>query len=335
MGNMSRRWKFADNGLFVERECLLFEVGDYPDRGVSITDDDLRDIAENTTADVPVKVEHLAQSPFDGALGTVSRLRVVGSQLFGTLRQPVEAWSFIRRAGARSLSIALDLMAKKVAEVSFVCSPRVASAQVFGGKPGAQPSGRALFMSPALFPEGAGEWEEADMVSVRQFADGLMQYVRGVLGGEAGDSAASEQFSQGSSAERAQIKADREALAKERAEHEIETLKRKGLLRATAEVHSMACLLLQFGVTNVVPFGSEQVALDRLFVRFLEANGPVVPLGEIAAASSDSGGASDRLIALARDTSRRESIPYLAAFSRVSAANPDLARAAREESINR
>ena len=76
------------------------------------------------------------------------------------------------------------------------------------------------------------------------------------------------------------------------------------------------------------------MALDKLFTRFLEANGPVVPMGEIAAASAGISGASERLIALARDTSRRDNIPYLAAFSQASAANPDLARAAREESIN-
>jgi hypothetical protein len=330
MAGMPGRWKFAEDGSFVERECLLFEAGDYPDRGVTITIDDLRDIAGNS-AEVPVKVEHLAQSPFDGALGTVSRLRVAGSQLFGILRQPIEAWRFIRRAGARSLSIALDLAAKRVAEVSFVCSPRVATAQVFGSQSGAQPPGRALFVSSALFTSSGDETEEADMVSVRQFADGLMQYVRGVLGGESPDS---EMFSRDLTGERAQIAADRESLAKERAEHEIESLKRKGLIRATNDVESMAGSLLRFGVTNVVQFGSEQVALDRLFVRFLEANGPVVPLGELAATSHDFGGASDRLISMARDTSKRESIPYLAAFSRVSAANPDLARAARDESIN-
>ena len=96
-------WWFSEDGEFVERECLLFEAGDYPDKGVRITEDDLRAIATNSEAAIPVKIEHLPESPFDGALGAVTRLRVMGSQLWGTLRQPVEAWRLAQRAGARAL----------------------------------------------------------------------------------------------------------------------------------------------------------------------------------------------------------------------------------------
>jgi hypothetical protein len=333
MGGSSGVWRFSQDGGYVERECLLFEAGDYPDRGVDVTEDDLRQIAANTDSDVPVRVEHLSQSPFDGALGVVTGIHAVGRRLFGTLRQPVEAWRFVQRAGAKSLSIALDIASKKIAEVSFVCSPRVASAQVFSSiEPAAtaQPDGRALFVSPSLFAE-PGRTEEKEMGSVRQFAEGLMQYIRGVVGSEAAESG---QFSQTAGQEQEQLRLEREALALERAEREIEDLKRRGLLRATEQVEALASTLLRFGVTNVVRFGSEQVRLDKLVVQLLEANGPVIPMGEWAAAAADTGGASDRLIAMARDTSKRDGIPYLAAFSRVSSAHPDLARAAREESIN-
>ena len=181
------RWKFTDSGAFVERDCLLFEAGDYPERAVTITPDDLRAIAENSPGAIPVKVEHLSRSPFDGALGTVGRLRAVGGRLWGTLRQPADAWRFVQRAGAKALSIALDTTAWRIAEVSFVCQPRVASAQVFHLTEGAQPPGHPHFQSPSLFPDSGGPALEEDMpmVSVRQFADGLMQYVRTVVGGDA------------------------------------------------------------------------------------------------------------------------------------------------------
>ena len=57
---------------FVERECLLFEAGEYADRGLTITEDDLAEIAANSAGEIPVRIEHLAESPFDGALGVVS-----------------------------------------------------------------------------------------------------------------------------------------------------------------------------------------------------------------------------------------------------------------------
>jgi hypothetical protein len=327
MANTSGSWRFGEDGSYVERDCLLFEVGEYPDRGVTVTPDDLLAIVENTEAEVPVKVEHLARSPFDGALGSVGNLRAVGHQLFGTLRQPIEAWQFVQRAGARSLSIALDAAARKIAEVSFVSCPRVAGARVFASNPQAKPEGCALFESPCVFQTGDGT-EEEKMVSVRQFADGLMQYMRGVLGP---DSPQPEQFSRDFAAERAQLDAEREALATERAERRIESLKRRGLIRATPEVEAIASALLRFGVTNVVQFSGDQVSMDKLVLRLLEANGPVVPMGELAAAFPDTCGASDRLISLARDLSRKDNLPYLTAFSRVSADNPELARAAREE----
>ena len=126
-------WGAMRDGTLVERECLLFEAGDYPDRGVTITPDDLAAIARNTEGELPVRIEHLRESPFDGALGIVTRLRAVGNRLWGTLRQPAEAWEFARKAGARALSVALDMAGRKLTEVSFVCRPRVAAAQVFTG----------------------------------------------------------------------------------------------------------------------------------------------------------------------------------------------------------
>jgi hypothetical protein len=331
-------WKFRAGGAFVERECLLLEAGDYPDRGVKITPDDLRAIAINTPRQVPVKVEHLRESPFDRALGVVTRLRAVENRLWGTLRQPAEAWRFVQRAGARALSVALDLVERKLAEVSFVCRPRVPSAQVFGdgvvGSLGDWVIGNVMLEFPndltTQRPDGPITYKEETMTSVRQFAEGLMQYIRGALGGGE-ETPETERLA----AERAQLAAEREAVRARKVEQQIAEFKRQGRLRATDRAEGLARAILLFEETNVVPFGGEEMPLAALFAQFLEENGAVVPMGEIAPAEPGIGaGASDRLLALAREAARRDGLPYLTAFRQVSAAHPDLARAAREEGIN-
>jgi len=320
---------------FVERECLLLEAGDYPDRGVTITEDDLAEIAANTPGEVPVKIEHLRESPFDGALGVVTRVRAAGGRLWGTLRQPAEAWRLAQRAGARALSVALDTAGRRLVETSFVCRPRVPAARVFGEGPvlfhaelagGTNKDGRPTEGMRGPSPAHGRWWgwgTGGDMSGVRQFAEGLIQHIRTALG--AGDS------------EEARFAAgwrELEALRARQVDQEVEGLKRRGLLRATEEAQDLARALLGFGLTNVTHFGGTEVPVGALFTRFLEANGPVAPMGEAVPGDALAGaGASDRLIALARDAARREGIPYLAAFAQVSAANPGLARAAREEAV--
>src|SRR6185503_19332536 len=80
---LGREGEMKGEDEVVERECLLFEAGEYADRGVTITEDDLREIAENTAAEIPVRIEHMRETPFDGALGVVTRVRAVGKQLWG------------------------------------------------------------------------------------------------------------------------------------------------------------------------------------------------------------------------------------------------------------
>ncbi len=326
----------------VERECLLFEAGEYADRGVVITEDDLAEIAANSAGEIPVRIEHLSESPFDGALGVVTGIRAVGRQLWGTLRQPVEAWRLAQRAGARALSVALDVAGKRVLETSFVVRPRVANAQVFSG-------GRILFEVPGVQVFGCSgvqedgttgdtggtaktsiiEKEDRQLSSVRQFAEGLIQYIRGAAGGsDSGDSADSVKLAQ----ERAALEVERESIRNQRVETEVGELKRLGLLKATESAEGMARAILKTGFASVVTFGDSQSTLAALFARFLKENGPVVPMGELGRA--DSGAmAADRLITLAREEARKESVPYVAAFARVTNAHPELARAAREEAL--
>lgn len=290
----------------VERECLLFEAGDYPDRGVTITPDDLRDFARNSARELPVRVEHLRESPFDGALGVVTRLREAGGKLWGTLRQPRAAWEFARCAGARALSVALDTGERRLTEVSFVCHPRVAEARVFG-------ENRVCFHSEALF-------KEEQMSSVKTFAEGLIRYVRQAIGTD-----------ETPGQEPSELEQARETLRRERTEGRIAEFKRQGLLRATDKVEGLARVLLMSGEENVIRFGEEETPVSSLFSRFLEANGAVVPMGELAKADAAMPeGAAARLIAMARERAKDQGLPYHAAFLQVSSERPDLATAARE-----
>lgn len=296
------------DGRMVERDCLLFEAGDYPDRGVTITEDDLREIARNTPESVPVRIEHLAESPFDSALGVVTRLRVHGGRLWATLRQPVEAWRLVRRAGATALSVALDIASKQVREVSFVCRPRVADARVFG-------QGTAYFM---------GTWQEGqEMAGVRQFAESVVQFVRSRMAGLGAEEAC---------AEREAAERDRAELRRLRVERQMQDFKERGLVRGTEEATSIASALLSISDTSVTQFSGSEEPISVLFARFLEANGAVVPMGEIAPGDVAAGGrAAERLMLMAEQMARKQGISYVMAFGRAARANPELARAAREE----
>ena len=363
------RGDLADEEV-VERECLLFEAGEYADRGVTITEDDLREIAANTAGEIPVRIEHMRETPFDGALGVVTRVRAAGRQLWGTLRQPAEAWSFVQRAGARALSVAVDIADKRLVETSFVCRPRVAGARVFsedrvvfeveGVVPSPRPADTPLPKRQGEGPERnvwcvdcgvqdslgqssqlLGEKEERRLSSVRQFAEGLIAHLRGVIGsgeeavegGQDSERAAEtlqpiEQFAE----ERAALERGRSDLQARQVEQQVADLKRQGLLRGTEKAEALAKAILQFCVTNVVQFGEEEVPAWRLFMQLLEENGPVVPMGEMARADLSAGsGAADRLIAMAKETARKENVGYLAAFGQVGREYPELARAARDE----
>src|SRR5437870_13417486 len=104
-------------------------------------------------------------------------------------------------------------------------------------------------------------------MNVRQFAEGLIQYLRGVMGG--GDEPVEARFA----AERASIEAEREALRTRQIDQQIGDLKRHGLLRGTDAAEGLARAILQFSLTNVIQFGGETIPLSLLFTRFMEENG--------------------------------------------------------------
>lgn len=113
----------------IEREAKLFEAGNYPDRGIEVSEEDLDRIIANTS-EAPVRIEHSA-TPFDGALGVLKSVYRKGKELFGRLSFTQAAWELIKSANAKRLSVAILKDKSGIAEVSLVREPRVADAAVF------------------------------------------------------------------------------------------------------------------------------------------------------------------------------------------------------------
>lgn len=118
---------FGAGEVVEERPARLLEAGNYPDKGLRVTEADLDGIAARfPEAGVPVKVEHM-DSPLD-PLGQVRRVWREGGALLGTLVFPADLAGFLRRRGAARLSVGLTREPLTLSEVSLVLKPRVASA---------------------------------------------------------------------------------------------------------------------------------------------------------------------------------------------------------------
>ena len=128
---------FSDSEMSAERDALLLECGTYPDKGLTVTEDDLDAIVGRFSADgAPVKVEHM-DTPLD-PLGRVQKIWRDGSVLMAKLLFPPDMASFLRRRGVQKLSVGLSREAVglgsslSLAEVSLVLKPRVLAAAMFG-----------------------------------------------------------------------------------------------------------------------------------------------------------------------------------------------------------
>jgi len=113
---------------WIERRAKLFEAGDYPDKGVTVTPRDLDRMVENFDLPVPILIEH-AESPLE--LGFLTSVTAEDGELFGVLSLTEEAHALIERSGAKSLSVGLSADLGVIREVSLVRNPRVPSAQMF------------------------------------------------------------------------------------------------------------------------------------------------------------------------------------------------------------
>src|SRR5207244_1316331 len=136
--------------------------------------------------------------------------------------------------------------------------PRVPAAQVFGET-------CVVFHAPVDLEEErprastrtrTSTIQEDRMTNVRQFAEGLIQYLRGVVGagepgtGPYGESADTARIA----SEREALQAERESVRAEKIEQQIQRFKNQGLLRATEDAESIARAILGVSVTSVVQF---------------------------------------------------------------------------------
>ncbi len=123
---------FGAGEVVEERPARLLEAGNYPDKGLRVTEADLEGIAARfPEGGVPVKVEHV-DSPLD-PVGLVRRVWREGGALLGTLVFPADLAGFLRRRGAARLSVGLTREPLTLSEVSLVLKPRVASATLMNG----------------------------------------------------------------------------------------------------------------------------------------------------------------------------------------------------------
>ena len=113
---------------WIERRAKLFEAGEYPDKGIAVSDEDLAALVAGFSDPVPVLIEH-ADSPLE--LGFLTAVERTGLELHGTVSLSAEADALVRRSGARGLSLGLSPDLRTIREVSLVRRPRVVGAGFF------------------------------------------------------------------------------------------------------------------------------------------------------------------------------------------------------------
>lgn len=118
---------FAASEMDTEREARLLETGAYPDKNLTLAEDDLDAIvARFGETPTPVKVEHV-DSPLD-PVGEVRSVWRQGKALMGRLAFPADLAAFLHRRGIQKLSVGLSRDPLGLSEVSLVLKPRIASA---------------------------------------------------------------------------------------------------------------------------------------------------------------------------------------------------------------
>ena len=238
-----------------ERTARLLEAGDYPDKGLHLTGEDLDGIvarfsgAGSETFPVPVKVEHV-DSPLD-PLGHVKRVWRDGGALFGTLSFPDDLAAFLRRRGAAKLSVGLTRVPLALREVSLVLKPRVAGAVLMGeevpGGPNPGGPNPAASSDPSLLGKGEEKTEEGEIGRLR-----------------------------------AELRRRDEQILMREVDAQVAAFKAQGRIVPASEAPARALLAAEGEASVTLSEGPESIG--RVFKRFLEAQPPAVTFGEAMAA---------------------------------------------------
>ena len=109
-----------------ERDAVLLECCDLPDKGLTLSEGDLDGIVSRFTEPVPLKLEHI-DTPL-GDLGTVQRIWRDGKQLLGQIVLRADVAGLVRARGCKGLSCGLSRAPLSLAELSLVLKPRVQAA---------------------------------------------------------------------------------------------------------------------------------------------------------------------------------------------------------------
>lgn len=129
----------------VRRHARLFTAGEYPDKGVTITEDDLRGVVERFEAEggpgraggAPILTEH--RRGLHDPLGACVALHLepgAGGHLYGTLEFSAGTWAHLKERGVDKLSVALVRLPEaqgggyELKEVSVTQTPRVPGASI-------------------------------------------------------------------------------------------------------------------------------------------------------------------------------------------------------------
>lgn len=124
-----------DDG-YVLRRGKLFEAGEYPDKGYSMTPAEIINAVERFTS-CPLDLEHVP-TVLDGQLGEVYSIETDddGRTLFGTVAVPT--WLDTVLGGAVKVSCTWDRDSKELARLALVKAPRVADAAIMAAFSAAQ-----------------------------------------------------------------------------------------------------------------------------------------------------------------------------------------------------
>ena len=126
------------DGDRVYRKARLLRAGSYPDKALTVTEEDLDGLVARFAAaraaggTVPVKVEHI-DSPLD-PLGTIAMLGRSGEELFAVVEFEADVDALLRRRGIAGLSVGLHREPLELREVSLVLRPRVEDAALLSAE---------------------------------------------------------------------------------------------------------------------------------------------------------------------------------------------------------
>ncbi len=260
---------FSTEEMSQERDALLLECGAYPDKGLSVTEEDLDGIVARFSAEgAPIKVEHM-DTPLD-PLGRVQRIWREGSTLMAKLLFPEDLAGFLRRRGVQKLSVGLSREAVGLAltEVSLVLKPRVAAAAMFGEEANPGVTARLSEPNPGVTadPSLLGKGEEG-----RPTPQQAATLPKGE-GKEADEGA-------GKDREIARLSA---ALVSREVEGQIASLKAAGRLVPATEHLARALLSVPCSALTTLTESAAPLPVSKVFLSYLEAQAPVVVFGEVA-----------------------------------------------------